>query len=65
MAREKKVHACVMLLPHMQRGKGQIHPCLFGILFRIKKSLRKFLYFLREKLGSLERKLPGLGKGIF
>ncbi len=50
---------------HMQRGQGpEIGPCFFITFFRMTKSLRSS-YFLRKKLGSLERKLPRLGIGIF
>jgi hypothetical protein len=60
----QKILAFVTLIPHMQSGQGQNHPCFFGTFFIMSKSLRK-AYFLRVKLGSLERKLPRLGIDIF
>jgi hypothetical protein len=52
--RIQKILAFVTLIPHMQSGQGQNHLAF----------LRK-AYFLRVKLGSLERKLPRLGIDIF
>jgi hypothetical protein len=62
--RAQKILVLVMLMPHMQNGRGKNHPCFFVTFFILSKSLRK-AYFLRVKLGSLERKLPRLGIDIF
>ena len=61
--RAQKILVLVTLMPHMQNGQGQNHPLLFCNFFILSKSLRK-AYFLRVKLGSLERKLPRLGIDI-
>ncbi len=62
--RTPRVIVLVMLMPHMENGQGKNHPCFFVTFFILSKSLRK-AYFLRVKLGSLERKLPRLGIDIF
>jgi hypothetical protein len=61
MAQGKKGLACYLTC---REAKGQIGPCFFETFFRMTNLLRK-AYFLREKLGSLERKLPRLGIGNF
>jgi hypothetical protein len=62
--RAQKILALVTLMPHIENGQGQNNPCFFVTFFILSKSLRK-AYFLRVKLGSLERKLPRLGIDIF
>jgi hypothetical protein len=52
--RKQKILVLVTLMPHMQNGQGQNHPCFFVTFFILSKLSRK-AYFMSQKLGSLAR----------
>jgi hypothetical protein len=46
--RTQKILVLVMLMPHMQNGQGQNHPCFLVSFFILSKSQRK-AYFMTQK----------------